>query len=436
MKNEKYNSLEIEEGLLGLIIVSKTSLEQAISELVPEDFVSTEHSIIMKNIFSLFNQRKDVSFASLSNILKKTDELEIIGGKAKLDSLILSNVSRMHVSEYVKIIKENARVRKVDEALQEARKYISSTTSTDVDELIHRIEADILVSTRTTETIEQRSIEKILTSVIEKIDSNKKNDGVVGLESGFSQLDNLTTGFHEGDFIILAARPSMGKTALALNLAINIGKTVPVYFFSLEMPSEQLAQRMISVVAIIDGNKLRKPKYLSASDWNKIYKSKEELSKRAIIIDETPGIKLTDILWKCRKMVKEQGVKVIVIDYLQLISHENKSGNRQEEVSVISRSLKELARELKVPIIALSQLSRKVEQREEKRPLMSDLRESGSIEQDADLIMFLYREGYYNRKDTADSLQDVEVIISKHRNGPTGTVELMFKLDIGIFQDK
>ncbi len=435
MKSEKYNSLEIEESLLGLIIVSKTSLEQAISQLVPEDFVSSEHSIIMKNIFALFNERKSVSFASLSNILKKTDEFEIIGGKEKLDSLILSNVSRMHVSEYVKIIKENARIRKVDEALQEARKYIGSTTTTDVNELIHQIEADILVSTRTTETIEQRSIEKILTSVIEKIDSNKRNEGVVGLETGFSQLDNLTTGFHEGDFIILAARPSMGKTALALNLAINIGKMAPIYFFSLEMPSEQLAQRMISVVASIDGNKLRKPKYLSASDWNKIYKSKEELSKRAIIIDETPGIKLTDILWKCRKMVKEQGVKAIIVDYLQLISHENKNGNRQEEVSVISRSLKELARELKVPIIALSQLSRKVEQREDKRPLMSDLRESGSIEQDADLIMFLFREDYY-KKESPEILQDVDVIISKHRNGPTGTVELMFELNTGIFKDK
>ncbi len=435
MKSEKYNSLEIEESLLGLIIVSKTSLEQAISELVPEDFVSTEHSIIMKSIFALFNERKAVSFASLSNILKKTDEFEIIGGKQKLDSLILSNVSRMHVSEYIKIIKENARIRKVDTALQEARKYIGSTTTTDVNELIHQIEADILVSTRTTETIEQRSIEKILTSVIEKIDSNKKNDGVVGLETGFSQLDNLTTGFHEGDFIILAARPSMGKTALALNLAINIGKAAPVYFFSLEMPSEQLAQRMISVVASIDGNKLRKPKYLSAADWNKIYKSKEELSKRAIIIDETPGIKLTDILWKCRKMVKEQGVKAIIVDYLQLISHENRNGNRQEEVSVISRSLKELARELKVPIIALSQLSRKVEQREDKRPLMSDLRESGSIEQDADLIMFLFREDYY-KKESSETLQDVDVIISKHRNGPTGNVELMFELNTGIFKDK
>jgi len=433
--NEKYNSIDIEEGLLGLILISKSSQEKALIDLKIEDFTTISNQIIMKNVASLFNDGLSISLVTLKDSLKKNNELTKIGGDKFLDKLLLKNVSKMHVNDYLRIIKENAKIRKVKNVLMNAVKYIDTTDIKDVEEIVHNVESDILLATRDAQKIEQRSFEEILTTVVEKIDANKKNEGVTGIETGFSQLDNLTSGFHDGDFIILAARPSMGKTALALSMATNVAKQSPVYMFSLEMPSEQLAQRMISTIAHVDGGKLRKPKFLTPMDWSKIYKGKEELAKREIIIDETSGIKLTDIVWKCRKRVRDDGVKLIIIDYLQLIAHDVKSNNRQEEVSIISRTLKELARELNIPIVALSQLSRRVETREDKRPLMSDLRESGSIEQDADLIMFLFRGAYYDKEKSAP-LQDVELIISKHRNGPTGTAELMFELNTGVFKDK
>ncbi len=434
-KQDKYDSIEIEESLIGLLLISKPSQERAISELKSEDFTSPANQIVMKNISALFNNNSPISLATLKDSLKKNDEFTKIGGDKFLDKILLANVSQMHVSDYIRIIKDNAKMRQVRDSLANAINYIDNAEKQDIEAIVHNVENDVLLATRESKSVEQREFSEILNSVVEKINANKNNEGVTGIETGFTQLDNITSGFHEGDLVILAARPAMGKTAFALSLAKNVSKDDPVYLFSLEMPSEQLAQRMISSTAKVEGGKMRKPKLLTPMDWTKIEAAKEELSKRRVIIDETAGINLTDIIWKSRKMVKEHGVKMIIIDYLQLITTENRFSGRQEEVSAISRSLKELARELNVPIIALSQLSRKVEQREDKRPLMSDLRESGSIEQDADLIMFLFREAYY-KKDVTSSIQEVEIIISKHRNGPTGTVELMFELNSGIFTDK
>jgi replicative DNA helicase len=264
--NEKYNSIDIEEGLLGLILISKSSQEKALIDLKIEDFTTISNQIIMKNVASLFNDGLSISLVTLKDSLKKNNELTKIGGDKFLDKLLLKNVSKMHVNDYLRIIKENAKIRKVKNVLMNAVKYIDTTDIKDVEEIVHNVESDILLATRDAQKIEQRSFEEILTTVVEKIDANKKNEGVTGIETGFSQLDNLTSGFHDGDFIILAARPSMGKTALALSMATNVAKQSPVYMFSLEMPSEQLAQRMISTIAHVDGGKLRKPKFLTPMD--------------------------------------------------------------------------------------------------------------------------------------------------------------------------
>jgi replicative DNA helicase len=276
----------------------------------------------------------------------------------------------------------------------------------------------------------------VFDGALEKIQRiHDQGDATTGIRSLYNDLDRVTTGFQKGDLIILAARPSVGKTAFALNITLNASSIASgaIAIFSLEMPAEQLATRMLSAKSRVAGQKLRTGK-LDNNDWSKVNEAVSELRRQKIYIDDTPGIKVGDIFAKCRTLKNESGLALVVIDYIQLIQGTGKVESRQQEVSEISRRLKALARELDVPVIALSQLSRSVEGREDKRPLMSDLRESGSIEQDADIVAFLYRDDYYNKEArTEDNNSISELIIGKHRNGPTATIELLFKKNTSTF---
>jgi len=275
----------------------------------------------------------------------------------------------------------------------------------------------------------------------EELESRAEGNVVSGIETQYHALDSMTSGFQKGDLIILASRPSMGKTSLSLNLAVNISQTKNVAFFSLEMPSTQLINRVLSAKSGIESNRLRNAQSISKQEWDKIYHFQNEIGKYHLFIDDTPGLTLSELIWKAKKlMMGKNKPDIIFIDYMQLIriKNNNKIDNRQAEVAMISNGLKQLARELNVPVVSLAQLSRRVEQRENKVPIMSDLRESGSIEQDADLIMFLYRDAYYADKEEvqdkqAQQLEEVDVIVAKHRNGETGKFKLVFNKNLGKF---
>jgi replicative DNA helicase len=296
-------------------------------------------------------------------------------------------------------------------------------------------ERQILNVTRTRRTSDFKDTKETVSSVMDNITRmSEQKSNITGIKTSFKALDNTTNGLQKGDLIILAARPSMGKTAFAINLAIQVARHnhLPVAIFSLEMPAEQLITRMLSATSLVEGNKLRSG-YLNNNEWNMLNEAAGELRNLPVYIDDTPSIKVGEIFSKCRKLSSEKGLGMIVIDYIQLISAAKSSENRQQEVSEISRNLKALAREMKVPVIALSQLSRLVERREDKRPILSDLRESGALEQDADLVWFLYRDDYYQKEKTEGTQEKVEVDIAKHRNGPTRKIELAFDRNINAF---
>ncbi|NLA78249.1 MAG: replicative DNA helicase, partial [Erysipelothrix sp.] len=297
----------------------------------------------------------------------------------------------------------------------------------------------ILHVTRTRRSSDFKDTREVVHDVIENISKmSEQKSNITGLKTSYRDLDNITNGLQPGDLIILAARPSMGKTAFAINLGYHVARfnDLPIALFSLEMPAEQLVMRMLSATAAIEGSKLRSG-FLNNDEWNRLNESATELTALPIYIDDTPSIRVPEIFSKCRKLSSEKGLGLIIVDYIQLISAARSSENRQQEVSEISRGLKALAREMKVPVIALSQLSRLVERREDKRPILSDLRESGALEQDADLVLFLYRDEYYAKESVDKQIVDerVEIDVAKHRNGPTRKFELSFNRNINAFYD-
>lgn len=312
-------------------------------------------------------------------------------------------------------------------------------SASELDEIMDKAEKEILEVTRSRRTTDFKSSKQVVNEVInEVIKLRDAKGGVTGIKTNYHVLDNITNGFQRGDLIILAARPSMGKTAFALNLALNAALLNPgaIAIFSLEMPAEQLMKRILSAKGRVEGNKLRTG-FLNNDEFNKLSEAANEIMACKLFIDDSAVVKMGDIFSKCRKLKSEHGLDLVVIDYLQLISGNSRgsSDNRQQEVSDISRALKALARELEVPVIALSQLSRSVESRQDKRPMLSDLRESGAIEQDADIVMFLYRDEYYNRDKDPDNTEPdrTEINLAKHRNGATGQVELAFDKSYNAF---
>ena len=431
------NNLEAEESVLGSCFLSKYALQKAIENLTPESFYSEKNGKIFAVMNDLVDEKTPIDITTVTSALKKKNELTEVGGVEYLTEILNYVPTASNIDYYIQTVEEAALLRSL---IETATDIASEGYRTDesVNEILDNSEKKILNIVKNRKSSEFRTIKDILSKTQADLERLSENKGeITGLSTGWYDLDRLTTGLHPNEFVIIAARPAMGKTAFALNLATHVAMSQEksVALFNLEMSAEQLAMRILASLGQIDGFKLRTGN-LQNQDWKRINEAISQLANSNLVIDDTPGITIGEIRAKCRRLASsEKGLSLIVIDYLQLISGgKNYGANRQQEVSDISRSLKTLAMELGVPVIALSQLSRGVEGREDKRPLMSDLRESGSIEQDADIVMFLYRDDYYNKESRTDDNSSLsELIIGKHRNGPTATIELLFKKNTSTF---
>ena len=391
------------------MLIKKEAVIEATEILHPEDFYRDAHRVVFEAIQEVFQHDSAVDMITVTEQLKKTDKLDKAGGVAGVTALANAVPTAANVVYHAKIVREKAKLRELINAGAEITDWAFGD-SDDVDTVMDRAEKRILDVTA------------------------REKGGLTGVASGFNDLDKLTSGFQPSDLILVAARPSMGKTAFTLNIATNVAvrSQQPVVFFSLEMSKEQLVQRMLCSEGAIDSQRLRTGE-LGDEDWEHLIAAADRLTNAPVYIDDTPGITIMELRSKARRVKAEHGLSLIIIDYLQLMQGRSSKGsdNRQQEISEISRSLKALARELKVPVIALSQLSRSVESRQVKRPMLSDLRESGSLEQDADIVMFLYREDYYDKETEQKNL--TEIIIAKHRNGPIDTVKLYFNKEFTRF---
>ncbi|MGL5308552.1 MAG: replicative DNA helicase, partial [Metamycoplasmataceae bacterium] len=420
--NNIHTAQEIEEAILGLAIKNNSVAMKVAAYLNSEDFYHSKNRIVFQAIQFLVDQNQVIESANLINHLKEKKLFDKVDNGEYLQHLIEVSGYETNLNTYFEKISSKSNLRKIGEITKEILKKLDSV-SANYEDLVEEFQSAVYNLERTKRSQEIVESKNLIKKVVEDIANRQNDKKLTGLVTGFHSLDNLTSGLQKGDLIIIAARPSMGKTAFALNIASNVSKHHNVAFFSLEMPAEQLLTRIISIEGNIDGNKLKNPSKMDETDWTRLYLVQDKIEKTSLFIDDSPTIKLSEIVWKARRLKNKGKLDLIVIDYLQLIplTHDSNSNNRQQEVSIISRTLKQLAREMEIPIIALSQLSRKVEQREDKTPMMSDLRESGAIEQDADIVSFLYREDYYN-KDKDESTQPTilhptDFIISKHRNG-------------------
>ena len=434
-KNIPY-SIEAEESLLGNILLYKDAMQEAMEAgVTSEDFYIDKHKRIFNIMSAMYENKEKVDTVSLSAKLKDFDYFDKVGGLEYLMKLTDSTISNVNTKDYIRIIKNKSLSRQIIKAGEEIASdgYDGSIS---IDDVLQNAEEKILGITRSRTDADFKDGNQVFDDTIKRIEAiEAAGSAITGVRSRFSALDRMTAGFQRGDLILVAARPSMGKSALALNIAINSAMVSQgaCAIFSLEMPAEQLAMRMFSAKAKVEGQKLRTGQ-LSDADWSKVNEAAQELKHQHFFIDDTPGIKVSDMYAKCRKLKNDHGLYLVIVDYIQLIQATGRSESRQQEVSEISRRLKAMARELDVPVIALSQLSRSVESRQDKRPMLSDLRESGALEQDADIVMFIYREEYYNRdQENNDQREDVELIVAKHRNGPTGTVKLAFEKGYNAF---
>ncbi|KRM94677.1 replicative DNA helicase [Loigolactobacillus rennini DSM 20253] len=440
-------NIEAEQAVLGAVFLNPEAVVEAREFVAPADFYRRAHQLIFQAMVDLNDASEAIDVVTLKDRLASQNQLEDIGGLAYLGELAVAVPTAANVVHYAKIVQEKAILRRL---IKTATKIVtqSYTQSEDVTAILDDAEQAIMNVSEQRSTTGFKSISDVLTSTIEQIDQlYQNNDDITGLPTGYRDLDKMTAGLQDDELVIIAARPAVGKTAFALNIAQNVGtktdKTVAI--FSLEMGAESLVNRMLCAEGSIDAGHLRTGQ-LSEEEWNNLIVAMGSLAKASIYIDDTPGNKMAEIRAKCRRLAKEKGnLGLIVVDYLQLIEGSNKE-SRQQEVSGISRQLKKLAKELHVPVIALSQLSRSVEQRQDKRPVLSDIRESGSIEQDADIVAFLYRDDYYRDEEGDDDddggdfnqgggggergadpeVGEVEVIIEKNRSGARGTVKLLF----------
>ncbi|MBP1963826.1 replicative DNA helicase [Paenibacillus aceris] len=418
-------NIEAEQAVLGAILINSDALITAMERITSDDFYRGAHQRIFEAIVELAEDQEPVDLITLTSLLQNKQQLEEIGGVTYLSELANAVPTAANIDYYAAIVEEKSMLRRL---IRTATQIVTNgyANEEDVGSMLSEAEAKILEISQRRSSSGFVVIRDVLMEVFEKVESLYSNKGgATGVPSGFVDLDKMTSGFQRSDLIILAARPSVGKTAFALNVAQNVGVRAKetVAIFSLEMGAAQLVQRMVCAEANVDANRMRTG-YLEGDDWEKLTMAIGALSEANIFIDDSAQITVADIRAKCRRLQQEKGLGMILIDYLQLIAGRGKGDNRQQEVSEISRTLKQIARELNVPVIALSQLSRGVEQRQDKRPMMSDLRESGSIEQDADIVAFLYRDDYYDKESEKKNI--IEIIIAKQRNGPVGTVELAF----------
>ena len=420
-------SIEAEQAVLGAMLLKPDAVTTAAEELSADDFYRETHRLIFEAMMELKERTEPVDLVTLTEQLKKADKLAKIGGIPALSLIANSVPTAANVHYHARIVHEKAQLRSLINAATEIA-GAAYESADEVEDIMDSAEKRILQVASGKRSKDFVPLQDILLDTLEQIDLRYNNKGsITGLPTGFTELDHLTAGLQKSDLILVAARPSMGKTAFTLNIAAHVVLRAkePVAFFSLEMSKEQLVQRLLCSEGRIDSQRLRVGE-LEEKEWGDLIDTANRLSAAPLYIDDTPGITVRELRSKARRLKAEHGLSLIVIDYLQLMQgRASKSGdNRQQEISEISRSLKALARELNVPVIALSQLSRSVESRQIKRPMLSDLRESGSLEQDADIVMFLYREDYYDPE--TENKNITEVIIAKHRNGPVDTVDLTF----------
>lgn len=434
--------IEAEQAVLGAIFLDADALVEAMALIEPQDFYRRAHQIVFRSMIALNDRNENIDIITLKSQIESENTLEDVGGISYLTELSQVTPTASGVAHYAKIVKDKSTLR---ELIQAATKIVKEGYSQEgsVEEIVEAAEKGILNVSEKRNSTGFQAISDVLNSTMENIDRlSQQNEEITGLPTGYPELDKMTAGLQPEELIILAARPAVGKTAFALNIAQNIGTRTDrsVAIFSLEMGAESLVNRMLCAEGTIEAGHLRTGQ-LTEEEWHHLIMAMGSLSRTSIFIDDTPGIKVSEIRARCRRLAQEKGnLGLILIDYLQLIEGSGRE-SRQQEVSEISRQLKKLAKELKVPVIALSQLSRSVEQRQDKRPVLSDIRESGSIEQDADIVAFLYREDYYQRQGTEEDKNEeeqavddvIEVIIEKNRSGARGTVELLFKKEYNKF---
>ncbi len=425
-------NVEAEQSVLGSVLIDREALLEVAEILLPDDFYREAHRHIYEEIMSLSNKGEPIDLVTVCATLENKSLLTKAGGAAYLASLASMTPTAAHAAYYAGIVKEKSLLRRL----------ISTATSIvgksygyveNVEEFLDQMEQSIFEVARSRESKGFVHLQHALEETFEKLENlYERKSGVTGVPTGFLDFDNLTSGLQPSDLVIIAARPGMGKTTLALNMAshIAVDKGLPVAFFSLEMSQDQLAQRLLCSFAEIDAHRLRQG-FLSSEHWSRITEAVGPLSEAPFYIDDTGAISVMEIRARARRLKTEKGLAAVFIDYLQLMRSQEKSENRQQEISFISRSLKALAKELQCPVITLSQLSRAVEQRNDKRPILSDLLESGGIEANADLVVFIYREDYYHKETENKSL--TEIILAKQRNGPTGKIDLYFRDNFNKF---
>ena len=428
------HSVEAEQSVIGSMLMDREAIIAASEIITADDFYQHQYGVMFEAMVELFNENRPVDLITLQNRLKEKDVPPEVSSLDFVRDIITTVPTSANVKSYANIVREKAVLRRLIKINEDIANtcYVGKEPLETILATTEKTVFDLLQSRNSGDFV---PIRQVAMNVLEKIEEASKNQGTVtGIPTGFIDLDYKTSGLQPSDFVLIAARPSMGKTAFVLNLVdhIAVKKGLPCMVFSLEMSKEQLVNRMLAMESNVDSQKLRTGT-LSDSDWDAVVEGIGVRGNSKLIIDDTPGISIMELRSKCRKMKLEYGLSVVIIDYLQLMSGSGKGGgdNRQQEISEISRSLKALARELSAPVIALSQLSRACETRQDHRPMLSDLRESGAIEQDADVVMFLYRDDYYN-KDT-DMPNIAEVIIAKQRNGPIGTVNLVWRPEFTKF---
>lgn len=425
-------NVEAEQAVLGAMMLEHNAVVAAMEKLRPGDFYREVHRTIFEAMEHLHHDNKEVDVITLPEELRRMKKLDDVGGLEYVLSLPNLVATAANIEYHANIVAEKALARNIITTCTELTSEAYDGEK-EPEDLLDDAERRILQISESKRRGDFAPVGVVVEETLDKITKLYENKaGITGLPTGFRDLDRLTSGLQPSDLILVAARPSMGKTAFTLNIAQNVGvkqhKTVA--FFSLEMSQEQLVQRLLCQIAHIDSQKLRTGQLNSDDEWTKLTDACDKLYQAPIYIDDTPGISVTEMRSKARRLKAEHGLDLIIVDYLQLMQGRS-SESRQQEISEISRSLKALARELKVPLIALSQLSRSVESRQDKRPMLSDLRESGALEQDADIVSFLYREDYYDKE--TENQHITEIILAKHRNGPVGSVKLYFKGEYTLF---
>ena len=417
------HSIEAEQSVIGSMILDREAITIASELVFPEDFYNKQYGVLFQSMVELNDEGKAVDIVTLQNRLKEKDVPPEVSSLEFIRDIITAVPTSANIRYYANIVAEKSTLRKLIRLMGEIENNCYAGKES-LEVILEDTEKQVFELVQKRNTGESVPIRKVVMNALQRIEAASKNDGnITGVATGFFDLDVMTSGMQPADLVLIAARPSMGKTAFVLNIAQHVAFKLnrSTAIFSLEMSKEQLVNRLFSLESSVDAQHLRNGK-LDETEWEKLVESAGVIGSSKLIIDDTPGITIQEMRSKCRKFKLEQGLDMIIIDYLQLMSGSGRSESRQQEISEISRSLKALARELNVPVLALSQLSRAVEQRPDHRPMLSDLRESGAIEQDADVVMFIYRDDYYNhdteKKDVA------EIIIAKQRNGPIGTIEL------------